>query len=101
MNQNALVAAVEALLAAVKAGGDAPAEPELSGNRTKAVTSYDGGDPVQDLVDVARRFVRLSREGKQPSQKERKLARDVIKDVKEGYDVLNTNGNDVFTHAGL
>ena len=104
MDQSALVAAVEALLAAVEAGGGeavAPAEPELSGNRTEAVTDYDGGDSIQDLVDVARRFIRYSREGKKPSQKERFLARDVLKDIKEGYDILNTNGNDVWTHAGL
>ena len=102
MDQNALVAAVEALLAAVKEGnGGSPAAPELSGNRTAAVTDYNGGYPIQDLVDVARRFIRYSREGTAASKKERNVARDVIKDIKDGYDILNTSGLDVFSHAGL
>ncbi len=103
MNQAALIAAVEVLLAAVKGSGSAaaPAEPELSGNRTVAVTDYNGGDPTQDLVDVARRFIRYSRTGKTASKAERNLARDVIKDLKTDYDILNTNGHDVWTAAGL
>ena len=104
MNDKA-IAALEALLEALKSEGSqtvaaaVPAAPK--GNRTPARTDYAGGNANQDLVDVARRFVRLSREGTVASKKERKLARKVIKAVKVGGGIWNTNGVDVFTHNGL
>ena len=80
-------------------GSGTTAAPARSGNRTPARTDYWGGNAVQDLVDVARRFVRLSREGKKASKKERKIARKVIKGAKAvaSYGIVNTNGVDVFT----
>lgn len=96
-----LVQAIEALLAVAMAeASPAAATPARSGNRTPARTDYRGGDVQQDLADVARRFVRLSREGTKASAKERNIARKVLKAFKARYGVANTNGVDVFTHAG-
>lgn len=96
---------LEQLLQEVRSHGCsscATAEPPLRGNRTRAVMDYDGSDNIQNLMDVARRLVRYAREGKKPSKKERKLARQVMRDVKDEYgDVLNTNGHDVWTINGL
>lgn len=104
MSNSKVIALLEELLKEVKAGGCdcATAAPELSGNRTRAVTNYDGNDNIQNLMDVARRAVRYAREGKRLSKKERKLAREVMRDVKEEYgDILNTNGHDIWTIHGL
>lgn len=104
MSNSKVIALLEELLKEVKAGGCdcAAAAPELSGNRTRAVTNYDGNDNIQNLMDVARRAVRLARNGKHLSKKERKLARQVMRDVKEEYgDILNTNGHDIWTINGL
>jgi hypothetical protein len=98
MNTKA-IAALEMLLEALKSeGGQAHA---VKGNRTVAVTTYRGGNVIQDVVDVARRFVRYSRTGRLANKGERKLARKVLKAVKGAHPILNTNGVDVFTHNGL
>jgi hypothetical protein len=78
------------------------AAPARSGNRTTAITNYAGGNAVQDLVDSARRAVRVSREGKKLSKKERNIIRKVIKGAKaiKSYGIVNTNGVDVFTQHG-
>lgn len=72
-----------------------------TGNRTTAITTYRGGNPEQDLMDVARRAVRLSKAGKTLNKKERKIARNVMKAFKSSHRVQNTNGVDVFTLAGV
>lgn len=100
-----VIALLEELLKEVKANGCGhanAAEPVLVGNRTRAVTNYDGGDNMQNLMDVARRAVRYARNGKLFSKKERKLAREVMKDVKDEFgDIINTNGQDIWTLNGL
>ena len=104
MSQNKVIALLEQLLQEVKSGGcDCAADAEQPrGNRTRAVMDYDGGDNMQNLVDVARRAVRYAREWKKLSKKERKVARQVIKAVKAEYgDVLNTNGHDIWSLNGL
>jgi hypothetical protein len=101
MNTKA-IAALEALLDALKSeGSEAHAAAKPKGNRTAPHTDYAGGNLIQDLVDVARRFVRYSRTGKQASKGERKLARKVLKAVKGAHTVINTNGVDVFSHSGV
>src|SRR5512138_305660 len=96
MSQNRVIELLEELLREVKNNGcHTTAEPELTGNRTRAVMDYDGNDNIQNLMDVARRAVRYAREGKRLSKKERNVAREVMKDVKDEYpDILNTNGHD-------
>ena len=97
------IKALEGLLAALKeeCGVDNPvAAARPRGNRTAPTTSYRGGNVEQDLMDVARLAVRLSRAGKTLSKKERKIARNVMKAFKASHRVLNTNGVDVFTHNG-
>jgi hypothetical protein len=101
MNTKA-IAALEMLLDALKSeGSEAHAAAAPKGNRTTATKDYRGGNVLQDLVDVARRFVRYSRTGTLASKKERKIARNVLKAVKKAHVILNTNGVDVFTHNGL
>ena len=99
-----VIALLEELLKEVKANGcgTATAAPALKGNRTPAVTNYDGKDNLQNLMDVARRAVRYARTGKVLSKKERNVARKVMKAVKdETGDILNTNGHDIWTLHGL
>lgn len=100
MNTKA-IAALEMLLDALKSDGEQAHAVAPKGNRTTAITTYAGGNAIQDVVDVARRFVRYSRTGLLASKKERKVARNVLKALKKAHPVLNTNGVDVFTHNGL
>jgi hypothetical protein len=100
MNTKA-IAALEMLLDALKSEGGQAHAAAPKGNRTTATKDYKGGNVLQDLVDVARRFVRYSRTGTLASKKERKVARNVLKAVKKAHVILNTNGVDVFTHNGL
>ena len=101
-----VIAAAEALVGALKehfaggGSGTASAATRRSG-RTTAVRTYTGGNPDQDMMDVARRAIRYARTGKVLSKKERNLARKVLKEFKSHRSVLNTNGVDVWTHAGL
>ena len=100
MSQKVLQAA-EALVAAIKEMvAQTGATASRRGNRTPPVTTYRGGSVDQDLIDVARRFVRYSKAGKKASKKERNIARKVMKAFKARRSVQNTNGVDVFTHNG-
>jgi uncharacterized membrane protein len=90
---------LEALLRELKGSGTLAAAPK--GNRTPPRTDYAGGNTVQDLVDCVRRATRYGRMGKKLSKKERNLMRKVVKDAKKRHAIVNTNGVDVFTHAGL
>jgi hypothetical protein len=105
MNTNKVISLLEDLLKEVKASGCTAAAPVKKGNRTPPRTDYRGGNPVQDLCDVIRRAVRLARNGKVLSKKERNLARKVLKKAKAdrpgGYSVQNTNGVDIWTHNHL
>ena len=61
-----VIAAAEALLAALKA--DTPAAAAPTGNRTTAVTNYRAGsNPVQDVVDCLRRAIRKSEAAPAPA----------------------------------
>ena len=97
-----ILKAAEALVEAIKAHADGTTSPARSGNRTPPRTDYRGGNAVQDLVDVARRALRYSREGKDFSAKERNIAKKVIKGAKavSSYGIVNTNGVDVWTQHG-
>lgn len=98
-----LLKAATDLVSALKDGGSAAAPVDTrSGNRTPAVTDYDGDDEIQNLVDCVRRAVRKSRQGVALTKKERNIMRRCVKDVKESadFDVINTNGHDVFTING-
>ena len=95
-----IIAAAEALLAALKEPVAATAAPAQKGNRTAPVTDYHGENTLQNLIDCVRRAVRYSRTGLQLSKAERKIMRQVIKDAKEEFKILNTNGQDVFTLNG-
>jgi hypothetical protein len=77
------------------------AVPGAPGTKTFARKDYAGGNPAQDLMDVARRFLRYSKAGKQASKAERNLAKRVMKDFKKLYVIWNTNGVDVWTINGL
>lgn len=108
-NANAVIAALENLTKVIKEGCETGAQAaapvastksKLKGNRTEAVINYEGGVIAQDMMDVARRAVRLSRAGKSMSKPERKVARNVMKAFKAQNKVLNTNGRDVFTLNG-
>lgn len=102
MNTQKVVDLLEALLKEVKGSAcNAATPPKPKGNRTTPRTDYAGGNAVQDLVDVARRAVRYARAGKHFNKKERNLARKVLKDAKKRHAIINTNGVDVWTHAGL
>lgn len=96
-----VLAAAEALVAALKAEGGSANAAVRSGNRTTPTTSYRGGNVEQDVMDVARRAIRLSKAGVTLNKKERNVARRVLKAFKASHSVLNTNGQDVFTLAGL
>ena len=95
-----ILKAAQMLVEAIKehAGSTTPAR---TGNRTPARTDYRGGNSEQDIMDVARRAVRLSKAGKHFSTKERNVARKVLKAFKSRHTVVNTNGVDVWTHNGL
>ncbi|HET9285740.1 MAG TPA: hypothetical protein VFR24_27635 [Candidatus Angelobacter sp.] len=54
---------------------------------------------VQDLVDVARRAARYSREGHSFSKQERNVIRRVIKAAKAGHNIV-TSQNDVWSRNG-
>jgi hypothetical protein len=97
-----ILKAAQMLVEAIKEHGSGTTAPARSGNRTTATTNYRGGNAVQDLVDSCRRAVRLSREGKKLSKKERNIIRKVIKGAKavSSYGIVNTNGVDVFTQHG-
>ena len=106
-NATAVIAALENLTKVIREGCDlpataqaaapaTPAKPKLKGNRTEAITNYNGGVIAQDLMDVARRSVRYARTGKTLSKAERKVARNVMKAFKAQNRVLNTNGRDIF-----
>ena len=96
-----VLAAAEALVAAVKEMvAEKNAATTKRGNRTAPTKNYRGGNTEQDLMDVARRAVRLSKAGQTLSKKERKIARNVMKAFKRTHSVLNTNGVDVFTLNG-
>jgi phage gpG-like protein len=101
MNTAKVIDLLESLLKEVKGSACVAATPVKKGNRTPPRTDYRGGNAVQDLTDVVRRAVRLARNGKMLSKKERNLARKVVKDAKKRHAIVNTNGVDVFTHAGL
>lgn len=95
-----VIAAAEALLAALKADNE-PARPVV--NRTPATTAYRAGsNPVQDVVDCLRRAIRKSDEGNDLSAKERNVMRRSIKALKatRRYNILNTNGSDYLTQNG-
>lgn len=99
------IKALEGLLAALKeecVSGTATAAARPRGNRTAPVYNYNGGNVVQDVVDVARRAIRLSRLGKTLSKKERNIGRKALKALKATgrHGVLNTNGRDIFTLNG-
>ena len=94
-----ILKAAEALVAAIKEQVNGTAT--RSGNRTTPTRNYRGGNVEQDLIDVARRAVRYARSGQAFSKKERILARKVLKAFKATHSVVNTNGVDVWTHAGL
>lgn len=99
MNVQKIIAATEAFLAELKA---ANAEAHVAqGNRTRAITSYDGSDPVQNVVDCLRRAIRVSRTGHNLSKKERNVMRKAIKELKGDESILNTNGNDYLTQHGV
>ena len=99
-----VIAALEGLLSALKAecGASTTTAARPRGNRTTPVTNYNGGNVVQDVVDVARRAIRLNKVGKTLSAKERNIGRKALKALKATgcYGVLNTNGRDVFTLNG-
>jgi hypothetical protein len=98
-----VIAAAEALLAALKAEAATPAAAVASGNRTPATSSYRAGtNPVQDVVDCLRRAIRKSDEGNDLSAKERNVMRASIKALKATgrYGILNTNGSDYLTQNG-
>jgi len=102
MNTQKVVDLLEALLKEVKGSSCVAATPaKPKGNRTAPRTDYTGGNPVQDLADVVRRAVRYARNGKHFSKKERNFARKVVKDAKKRHAIMNTNGVDAWTHAGL
>jgi TfoX/Sxy family transcriptional regulator of competence genes len=93
-----VIAAAEALLAALKA--DTPAAAAPTGNRTTAVTNYRAGsNPVQDVVDCLRRAIRKSEEGTDLTAKERNVMRKSIKALKatRRHGIVNTNGVDYLT----
>ena len=99
MNAKA-IAACEALLSALKEPDAPPSAPAKKGNRTVAVTDYHGDNTLQNLIDCVRRATRYGRTGKTLSKAERKVMRQVIKDAKDEFRILNTNGQDVFTLNG-
>lgn len=94
--------AVGLLVEALKGDAAAPTVDTRTGNRTPSVTDYDGEDPIQNLVDCVRRAVRKSRQGVALTKKERNIMRECIKELKDDpdFDVINTNGHDVFTING-
>ena len=98
-----VIAAAEALLAALKADTPAAAA-RPTGNRTTAVTNYRAGsNPVQDVVDCLRRAIRKSEEGTELTAKERNVMRKSIKSLKATgrHGILNTNGVDFLTQNGV
>lgn len=99
MNLENIIVATEAFLAELKAA--AAEVPAPRGNRTRATTSYDGSDPVQNVVDCLRRAIRVSRTGHNLSKKERNVMRQAIKELKGDENILNTNGNDYLTQHGV
>ena len=99
------IKALEGLLAALKeecVGTATAAAARPRGNRTPPVYNYNGGNVVQDVVDVARRAIRLNKTGKTLNAKERNIGRKALKALKATgrYGVLNTNGRDIFTLNG-
>jgi len=95
-----VIAAAEALLAALKADTPAAMAQAPTGNRTTAVTNYRAGsNPVQDVVDCLRRAIRKSEEGTDLTAKERNVMRKSIKALKatRRHGIVNTNGVDYLT----
>lgn len=101
-----VIKALETLLSAMKEEASASASTATAtrprGNRTSPVYNYNGGNVVQDVVDVARRAIRYARSGKHLNKKERNIGRKAIKALKATgrHGVQNTNGRDVFTLNG-
>lgn len=97
---NRLEGLLTEILNVVKAGS-ACATPEPSGNRTPPVFDYDGFDPIQNVADCLRRAVRVSREGRHLTKKERNVMRKALRELKDEFDILNTNGQDFLTQNGV
>lgn len=97
----ALNSAIDSAVA--KALGDSGSTETLKSNLSQAASSNgaaSANSAVQDLVDVARRAVRLARTGNSAlSKKERKVARNAIKAVK-GQFQITAGSTDVWSRNG-
>lgn len=82
-------------------GGEGDSQANLKAAFTPApVVAADNSAVVQDLVDVARRFIRKSRGGDSASKKERNVGRRAIKAVKSSFKIV-ASSSDVWSRNGL
>lgn len=91
-----LDALINAALDKALGGGSTTEMPKVQPQHT---ASNGSNGLVQDLVDVARRAARYSREGHSFSKQERNVIRRVIKQAKASH-TITSGSNDVWSRNG-